>query len=722
MGVAIPRVAAADDGRIDVAQSVAAMCQPITGVDCSAKPTDVMCASQTALQCATVWVQPDVIALGALHAPPRAFSKRLNPLAAPNTSELCTIVMNISKNKEVVGALRQESPWRTGYAALGRACNLPLQSVEAICQADATCAQKHPPADTALQICASAEARSLSTLSQACGHLRLSAGSAAAIAPIVDGLGDFLKVRAKEELLQFALSTLGRDLCTKHEGTAPVQIYELLPLSCKTMFPEAPKDAAGTPTGDPTGKPDLDAVTSGKLQKALETDLNGIPAVLIKKLPLANIQDGESQRKVLLVLAQHLQALLKDPKKYTTFLADVEKDVAAKIGGNKLTACKPAAVGAAGAMQDLSSACVSALFLTFAAKAQEQIVASDRVTDVKDVAEEWFTRSESHFCATYANPATPNCLVQGRVWEAIDRVQASTIEFVERLRSAATQLETHRRTGKSLAVLAEDAAVIGDTFATFIGSLGAEAEKVGKAGTANELAEARRAFTLASAALRVGATALARDYTSLAKQARVMLEDEWLAGKVPPKARKAALFFLDLSAVKDRKEARELIEDVAAPLGSYQRKYDSEFHLAINSYVGIFGAYRGRMKASDEGLSDSDKQGFDALPLAAPVGLDFTIVGGQSVHFGLGILVIDPLATDPSNAKGQVLNGVLAPGVMARLGIAGSPIVLTLGGRVQPLLESAVDDCGTMGTDRCWRGQWSLLAGIGVDVPIIYLE
>jgi hypothetical protein len=120
-------------------------------------------------------------------------------------------------------------------------------------------------------------------------------------------------------------------------------------------------------------------------------------------------------------------------------------------------------------------------------------------------------------------------------------------------------------------------------------------------------------------------------------------------------------------------------------------------------------AERIRVRQRENGAC-AELEGFsakDTIEAAAMV----TLRGGR-VRVGEGTMrsdgssskpVIDPLAVDTGNQKGQVLNGVLAPGLLLRLGIAHSPIAVMAGVPGQPLLDLRTILAGPMRRRRVGR-------------------
>jgi hypothetical protein len=189
-----------------------------------------------------------------------------------------------------------------------------------------------------------------------------------------------------------------------------------------------------------------------------------------------------------------------------------------------------------------------------------------------------------------------------------------------------------------------------------------------------------------------------------------------------------------LASAKSADEAAIVFQNAAAPLDTYALKYKQNV-IALNGLVGAAGGSE-LVSVEHETRASGVVSGF------APIGFHATTPLSDHWHFGALLSVIDlgALVTarfqaeteptrDPAGASSQTtvpkepkvdLINIVSPGFFVTLGIAGSPFVAGLGGRVLPARKTeTVAGDGT--TSSSSTPAFQFLGMLAVDVPILQI-
>lgn len=226
-------------------------------------------------------------------------------------------------------------------------------------------------------------------------------------------------------------------------------------------------------------------------------------------------------------------------------------------------------------------------------------------------------------------------------------------------------------------------------------------------------------------------TALERGSLPEALVAITRLLDESGAA-LPDGARALLAFGVDLHAAESSDEARAVIDAFAAPVGSWRLKRADRFVTSLGALAGVSSGVEwlngGAVTGSDAGL---------VYGLSAPVGLDLSFgLGDWTLGAFVSLVDIGGLITVRHTAATTVeveggssrdaeadalpefdVRQLLAPGVLARVGLGASPFVLGAGAVLAPYARDVVIDGATSEDDVT---AVRLLVVLGVDVPIVF--
>lgn len=209
-----------------------------------------------------------------------------------------------------------------------------------------------------------------------------------------------------------------------------------------------------------------------------------------------------------------------------------------------------------------------------------------------------------------------------------------------------------------------------------------------------------------------------------------LLEESGAA--LPDGARTLLAFGVDLHAAESSDEARAVIDAFAAPVGSWRLKRADRFVTSLGALAGVSSGVEwlsgGAVTGSDAGL---------VYGLSAPVGLDLSFgLGDWTLGAFVSLIDIGGLITVRHTAATTVevegggsrdaeadalpefdVRQLLAPGLLARVGLGASPFVLGAGAVLAPYARDVVVD-GSGAEDDVTAVR--LLVVLGVDVPIVF--
>ncbi len=194
---------------------------------------------------------------------------------------------------------------------------------------------------------------------------------------------------------------------------------------------------------------------------------------------------------------------------------------------------------------------------------------------------------------------------------------------------------------------------------------------------------------------------------------------------------KYGTFMANLVSADSPEAVTAAIEAVAVPLGSYSIKRHSNFSIALNGYLGIFGG--------QEFISGMDNAWNASI--TAPVGISFNWRRCENKYVGwvvptsiftsiidLGVITNYRLTetNDVSSVPKVKLNNIISPGIFLEWRLGKTPLTLGAGGQFGPQIREQIikDDMGNITGKELisealyWRAGLSLK----VDIPILYFK
>jgi hypothetical protein len=585
-------------------------------------------------------------------------------------------------------------------------------------------------------------------LAQACSdELRSGGGEVASFfVPIVQGLGDFLQARAKDELVEFAVERIGKQFCAQSPG-APVNKpagratpapsspdpekeqkltgRNLFPKTCNLIFPKA-------------GDADLQAITDGRFQRVISAELLELPGNLVANLPFRFSNDATENRQLQVMIKAVVDSLMefvKDrPNNPLDFMVTLEQHVRDALASEKQALACAAGMRASGA--ELSGPCGLALFLTMGATAKEALGNDQGATGVNAVVvgEAWAERGVIQFCQRYGDRAGSDtqgeCLLKKNVgddfWSAMKRMAQSVVDFYNQIDAIQRQLKPGASSLPPMEAALTAAINVSGALESLMGAMSDLVSQVAVLAPAEgEIEDIKQAMTIAKDLFSAAATIVKKDFRATAASLRGVLMVSVVSKHLSDGTKRSLVFILDLAEAKDRDEVRKVFETYAAPAGTYRAKFDHDNTWMLNGFVGAFARYQVRV-VDREAKSTLQQDYFQ--PVAALVGVDWSIVNfaEHQMHFGIMVPLVDPLelrVTDKKGTSSADFSGIFTPGLLLRLGLGRSPIALIAGARIQPLLRAPESTCGAMGASKvCWQAPVTIMAGFGVDVPMLQLH
>lgn len=574
--------------------------------------------------------------------------------------------------------------------------------------------------------------RQIEPLKRQCQDLRPVAFPAAAplLASVVGGLGDFLKDRAKKELIAYAVETLGRELCRKDGKVRKALVVDglfVLAKSCDVAFP----------SGDEL---DYTAVADGRFQRVFQKELEALPVKLaiiaLEKARGAKINGV--QRALITSLYEELSPLLRGVAVDTGgILGRYDDNLKSQLAEDKSLTCQ------VDWTKGLDPSCMTLLGIRVAATAERSIASQPSMLDLKKLLKE----AGESFCRDYGpnDKASLTCL-------GVSDTELSALLI------KVNSWASNRTTGQLLATLdlppdtkdskelLRDMLAIAEHVHTGIKTL----KQVGP----NTSDEKKRELIVAALREMViptlrfaqkvsnldpvlfGALELAfdaalalaaQDFDTLRATLKTVIALPRVREVLGERGVRAVQFGLDIGSVKNADEAKKVFETMAEPLGSYRAKYDATFTLALDGIVGVqLGAVR-RINLNYRG-KDHDTWGFDPKPLSAPVGLDFSWRQDRQ-HIGLLVSALDPLGMVVLEEKSEEAvrvdwGAVVTPGAFFRWGIQRSPIVAFVGAQYLPLRRPEPETKQVFGQAKSvvgYDGGFTFGGGLAVDVPILFV-
>jgi hypothetical protein len=525
-----------------------------------------------------------------------------------------------------------------------------------------------------------------------------SGGASSAGVAAIQGLGDFLVARAKDELVLYGVEQVGVSLC----GDAKVSV--LFEQSC------AEARSSECTTADRTDCPvDPEAITSGRFQAAFRADIRQLPRSVVD---LSKVDAAHKPYLRALSRAAADVMLGASPDHFAAIALRYLKEEASAEQPSAL----PCDVDA------LTPTCAAALVLTAAASARDKVVSStDAARDGKIVFGEWLNLTAIRYCRDFAGRADGKheCITGSKIYASLLDVSeawlASYAGVLQALHSFEQLSQAGKPTPEEVVAFAEHLAVAIEATAVASFKL-AGCVKAGSA-CAPAGVQVPKDWTSAASLTRLtgalAAAVMARDVPGSLRAVRSLVQLTELENK--DRVFRAVDFGVALSLSRSREDSKAVIDALADPIASYRAKYrmQSGARITLNGFVGVIGSFQ---KTLNTDLNAER----GAFRFGAPVGIDITpsALSWESFNVGFGAIALDPLALASVDTEGESPDPdwrtAFTPGGYLRLGLFHSPLSLLALATYQPFNERQ-EDC----TDDCWRGAWQVGGALAVDIPII---
>ena len=185
-------------------------------------------------------------------------------------------------------------------------------------------------------------------------------------------------------------------------------------------------------------------------------------------------------------------------------------------------------------------------------------------------------------------------------------------------------------------------------------------------------------------------------------------------GKLSRTLSKYGIFLGQISQTENADQVEAVINQFAAPVGSYRSKSLNTFTISLDSYVGL-GI--NRVCHTDSSLQFS---------IFTPIGVSFTLSSGNGkfsyslmpILFDIGPLVSNRFRSDAESPAKVYLKEVFAPGVMLSIGIhQNCPVFFNIGYQQPAMLTKVASTENTYNL----KPKNSLFASINVNIPLLIL-
>jgi hypothetical protein len=536
----------------------------------------------------------------------------------------------------------------------------------------------------------------------ACGLGKERGGQAASAGvAAIQGLGDFLVARAKDELVLYGVEQVGLNLCSD------AKVAVLFKESCAEVRGPECKDEKEADRAACSIDPE--AITSGRFQAAFRADIRELPRSIVDSSTV------ETTHKAYLRALSRAAADVMLGASPDHFAA-----IAARYLKEEALAEQPSTLPCD--VNSLTPTCAAGLVLTAAASARDLVVSSpDSSQDGRINFGEWLNRTAVSYCRDFAGAADGKhqCITGSAIYANLLDVSEAWLASYAGVLQALHSFEQLSQAGKPTP---EEVVAFAEHLSVAIEATAVASFKVAgclKAGRACAPAavqvpkEWKDAVSVTRLTGSLAAAVMARDVPASLRAVRSLVEFTKFENK--DRVLRAVDFAVALSLSKSREDSKAVIEALADPISSYRAKYgmQSGMRITLNGFVGVIGSFQ-------RTLNTDVNEKRAAFRFGAPVGIDITpsALSWDSFNIGFGAVALDPLALASVDTEGDSPDAdwrtALTPGGYLRLGLFHSPINLMAIGTYQPFNERQ-EDC----TDDCWRGAWQVGGALAVDIPII---
>ncbi|HET7503453.1 MAG TPA: hypothetical protein VFK02_20670 [Kofleriaceae bacterium] len=539
---------------------------------------------------------------------------------------------------------------------------------------------------------------------------------------LVLGLGDLIQEEAKQEIIDYLIDQIGRRFCKLDisiaDGTPRVKFADWFTHSCKVILPDGVD-----------GSVSAEAFSFGALKAAFRTDLERLPRNMGGVLTgWLDVRWGENAKiyvaavSVLLYAVFEYEVLRKGPFEIVQELGDranATSELASLVCDFTIEQHK------------VSKECVAVLLFELAHTSAIDLQ-RDRTTPIATIVGDTL----DEFCRLHGpsddKKQHGTCVISLSDYAAWHDRLKQFYRAIKRTLSLRDTIEalgglTPREVAHKVAPEVVDALRgLVDSFSTIVVHLPSVSDA-----DADRL---RDDTAVIDHAVDVFDAVVADDPTAFSKALLDLLASKLVARHLSQTELRAFTVVAALATAKDRAAVKDILKEVAAPVGTYKMKYGADHTiLTLNGFAGFFVGWEWTVRnkrpdgASDDRLRSADLP----LKLSAPIGFDATFTSGRSCwhldepgscyNIGATLTLIDPLALAVSTAHDTISadwKTLFEPGLYVRIGLLRSPIALLIGGNYQPGIRSP-DHCGDA---RCSQGALQFGALLSADVPIFVLH
>jgi hypothetical protein len=523
---------------------------------------------------------------------------------------------------------------------------------------------------------------------------------------LIQGIGDFVVGEAKQEVVQYLLEQVGKRFCDYSlnvkwlGGSGKIAMSVWFANSCTTMVSN--------------GSINVDTFTFGDLEKAFKKDVHDLPQHLadLAKSWFGSLSDTEQEWIAVIGVVADVTLKVLEHEKPAQILEDIGDQVDANTKNYFCDFSK-----------SVDRTCAALLLFQLARTAAVSYDASDRPVAAV------ISEALDQFCKNHGDPAkgqddNGECVVSSSTYDAWQtRLQdfydaVKTVLAVQRdidrasLASAGPALE--KQTGPEFA---EALTKLVDSFAAIVENLPDLPPATQKTVKAE--------MDVLQGCVAVYAAIVGDDSVGLRTALIGLINSDAIGGKLSSNQKRAFTAIISLATAKDRAEVKDIMADVADPVGSYRMKYDADHTvIAVNAYVGVpLGTLYHLDDRTKDPMDPIRTSEWTRFKLSAPIGLDITpsFASSHWVHGGLMVFVADPLALDVDTKNDSLSadwKSIADFGASVRFGIARSPFSVLAGFQYRPWTHSD-DMCGS---HYCFNGEVEAGLFLAADVPVFTLR
>ena len=512
---------------------------------------------------------------------------------------------------------------------------------------------------------------------------------------VVSGLANFLAERGNEELALWVATEIASQICDRSKSTPVWSPRDLLPQTCQVA-----DTALQSPSGNPSQLGSL-------LASAIRNDLEALPFQILTGFLHF---DDASREELVAIFTQ-----LREGAALLPLLTGMATDKTLQA------ACRGTSPNAKPAVKGSVSACILVAIgdVVSAAGGINESPGADTTSAISTLASSVVTQLQTDIQVTLCKGAGCDPAVVTWLDRLVDpTANTAVVKALEQLFTDVSSLHDTVQGWKKIAasdtatVLARAGQLLGglttigdDTIAVleapFAHDQGSIACTKDSAPTfCAQVQAVGDGWNKATPVVTAAADAFKGQYADAAREVLVFVQDNWSQGDLPPQLVKYLGFVVDLSQAKSANDVKSLLDNAAAPVGSWRLKRQKTFVWSVTGFLGAAGGFESPTSVPPATSNVSYGGMYGAAGLTASVGLDFSFNLGKGWTLGpylsaldVGQLVSTPLTPGGTGSAKPAAGGdislaqVIAPGAFLRLGLGNTPFVVGAGATYAPSLR-----------------------------------